>query len=499
MNYNLLDYAFIPVIWSDGRADRVGIKTALAEAGSIRQIAASNPMDNVALLRFLLAVLYWCKGLPPNQSELEKILAAGQFPPDWFTKLDQHRDCFNLLGDGERFYQNQAYKNQSPEHTINYLIHEVPSGTNKSHFQHTVDFLNGLCPACCAMGLIRLPVFATSGGKGMSSSTGKSPGINSKPPLYVVPMGTTLAANLALSWSPTSLDLGTPEWETPGANLPFVGEVPLLNGLTWLPRSVWLADPEEQESVCVSCGRKERLIRRCVFDGKGSLKAASGIWRDPHVVYAKAKDGKQLSAHAGNALGAPDAAANQWARFLGGLLAEDAAPLGMCHAASTTSAITVSVLGFSSVQNDKYLEAWENRLTIHVSALADKGPNQPASYLELWTKEAMKCLAKAKPPEAKSSSRKHVELLPALAAIRPHIESRVSANISDLLSHPEQAWPKAAGEYGPMMSAAAKSLSPGFTTRALQRRNQIANVRPDMTPRPAPKPRKPKAKKGGDK
>ncbi|MCW5775613.1 MAG: type I-E CRISPR-associated protein Cse1/CasA [Phycisphaeraceae bacterium] len=53
MAFNLVTEPWIPVLRCNGRAERVGIRAALAEAGSIRQIAASNPMDNVALLRFL--------------------------------------------------------------------------------------------------------------------------------------------------------------------------------------------------------------------------------------------------------------------------------------------------------------------------------------------------------------------------------------------------------------------------------------------------------------
>lgn len=60
MNFNLIDERWIPVLLADGRYERVGIRTALSQAGRIRQIAASNPMDNVALLRFLLAVVVWC-------------------------------------------------------------------------------------------------------------------------------------------------------------------------------------------------------------------------------------------------------------------------------------------------------------------------------------------------------------------------------------------------------------------------------------------------------
>ena len=49
MTFNLLDEPWIPVLYADGRAERVGIRTALTNARAIRQIAASNPMDRVAL------------------------------------------------------------------------------------------------------------------------------------------------------------------------------------------------------------------------------------------------------------------------------------------------------------------------------------------------------------------------------------------------------------------------------------------------------------------
>jgi len=51
---NLLTMKWIPVLRTNGKPDRVGIRDALTQAGSIRQIAASNPMDNVSLLRLLL-------------------------------------------------------------------------------------------------------------------------------------------------------------------------------------------------------------------------------------------------------------------------------------------------------------------------------------------------------------------------------------------------------------------------------------------------------------
>ena len=483
MNYNLLDEKWIPVLYRDGAWDRVGIRKALEDAARIRQVAASNPMDRLAILRFLLTLLYWCRGNPPEDAGGEAVEA---FPSDWFSKLDANRDCFNLLGEGKRFYQNSAYRRIKAEHTTNYLIHEVPSGTNKWHFRHSTDKMNGLCPACCAMGLIRLPVFATSAGKGMTYDSGKSPGINSKPPLYVLQIGTSLAATLRLSWNKAKLETGTPEWETPNMQLPKTGEVPLLTGMTWLPRSVWLSDPKEHESECISCGRTERLIWRCVFDGKGSSKAEARIWRDPHVLYSPSGKREVTSLRASDALGAADAAAGQWARIMGGLLESSVI--------SSTGG-SIWIVGFSTVQNDKYLEAVERVIPLR------SPPDQLQESIEKvqrWQQKARGLGRRLIPPKEKKASRKHKEIAPMLSAIRPHVEGKVSAKVGELLAGNDDAWEDAASEYRPMMWKVARSLSPGFTTAAVQRRKQIARVAPDMRPRAEPDKR-PKRKKGGDK
>ncbi len=188
MNYDLLEGQWIPVLWKDGKTNRLGIIDVLTEAGRIRQIASSNPMDRVAVLRFLLALLYWCKGNPPDK------IPDDSFPQGWFNKLYANKDCFNLLGNGKRFYQFKPVSGKDEKLSANYLIQEVPTGTNFWHFRHSIDKASGLCPACCATGLLRLPLFATSGGRG------KPPGINAKPPIYVIPLGSSLAETLLLSW-----------------------------------------------------------------------------------------------------------------------------------------------------------------------------------------------------------------------------------------------------------------------------------------------------------
>jgi len=474
VNYNLLEEKWIPVLRSDGQTHRVGIREALTQAGRIRQIAASNPMDRVAIVRFLLAVLYWCKGNPPDDTSAN---LADLFPADWFSKLDENKECFNLLGEQKRFYQ---YREQGDEPlTASYLIHEIPTGTNAWHFRHATDKRDGLCLACCAMGLLRLPLFATSAGRG------KSPGINAKPPLYVIPVGKSLAATLRLSWWQVS-DLGTPAWEAPNQPLPEDGEVPFLLGLTWLPRRVWLDDPEKPKGNCISCGRSDRIIRMCVFAGIGSTRAQAGrTWRDPHVVYEQSSKGDSTSLHGSNALGAADAAAGQWTKIVAGIL-------GGQRANDVSSAW---VVGFSTVQNDKYLEAMEWLIPFPYSAHHDQAS---IAKFERWQKEGSNLVRKLRSLCKEKLPRKHIEIPPVLSAIRPHVEGRVSTKMGELLAGGDNAWERAASEYRPMMEMIAQSLSPGSTAAAVQRRKQIANVLPDMRPK-TESGKKPGRKNGGDK
>ncbi|MBM3472617.1 MAG: type I-E CRISPR-associated protein Cse1/CasA [Armatimonadetes bacterium] len=53
---NLLVEGWIQILWACGEPGRVGIWDPLTKAAPIRQIAPPNPLDGVALLRFLLAV-----------------------------------------------------------------------------------------------------------------------------------------------------------------------------------------------------------------------------------------------------------------------------------------------------------------------------------------------------------------------------------------------------------------------------------------------------------
>ena len=276
MNYNLLDEPWIPVLSNDGHFHRWGLLDVLKQTDRVQQFASSNPMDRVALLRLFLAILYWTRGNPP---EADRAQPTELFPVATLTPLNERRESFNLLGDDKRFYQFHTLGAEVDSGSAaGYLIHEVPTGTNPWHFRHTTDNQDGLCPACCAMGLVRLPAFTTIGGRGWTT------GVNGTPPIYAIPKGATLGETLARSWRPVP-SLGVPAWIEPDAGLPKEGEIPILTGLTWLPWRVWLGEPGSEALVCANCGRQGPTIRRCVrAQTQKPARVGQPPWQDPHAV-----------------------------------------------------------------------------------------------------------------------------------------------------------------------------------------------------------------------
>lgn len=452
MNYNLLEEEWIPVLYHDGRWERVGIRKALGDAHRIRQIAASNPMDRVAILRFLLAVLYWCRGSPTYETRQE---LGVQFPVDWFSKLDENKDCFNLLGEGKRFYQDSTAQRNRPATD---LIQEIPTGNNFWHFRHSTDEKDGLCPACCAMGLLRLPLFSVSGLPNLKS------GINGAPPVYVVPYGTCLADTLKANWNPKGQQLGVPAWVKPDIRPPEDDDVPLLSGMTLLARRVWLHDPETS-GICVNCGTKTTaLVLTCEFQTAGEQR--NDRWNDPHVVYLDKTPRK--------AVRAPDLTAagkfrldRPWA----GLVARfaETGKFG-----SEDKPMSLLVVGFATYQA-KNIDVWERSIDLPAKQSMQ---GELSSTTEMWQKEAWWVEKRIE-----RICRSEVEGKVVTSSTRPHVEHRVSAEAGRLMTGSEEDWQTAAEEYQPFMSKIARSLSPGFTTAAVQRRREISYTVPDMRPK----------------
>ncbi len=268
--FSLVTEPWIPVMWRDGATERLGLAETMRRAHEVRGIVAPNPMDRVAILRFLLAVLYWCRGNPDDGATWEP---DAPLPSGWFTKIEEERARLNLLGDGPRFMQTQGITRQRP---VTDLMLEIPSGNNFRHFRHVTDYDAAFCPACCAVGLLRLPLFATSGLPDLKA------GINGTPPIYALWLGETLADTLQVNWRPAT-DVGRPIWEQPRL-AETTGPVPLLHGMTVPARRAWLKEAVAEPTACTHCGAtSRRTVRECLSESAGELKSSG--WTDPHVVY----------------------------------------------------------------------------------------------------------------------------------------------------------------------------------------------------------------------
>lgn len=447
--YNLLEEKWIPVLFESGDFGKVSALEALENAHQIRQLVPNNPMDRVGILRFLIALLYWSRGSP---SEVEQANPTEPFPKGAFDKLRENRDCFNLLGNGRRFYQDEECKNDKRQKSINYLLQEIPTGTNFWHFRHSTDFETGLCASCCAMGLLRLPIFTTSGGSGLS------PGINGRPPIYVLPLGESLLQTLSLSWKPIQdeTQIGTPTWESPNLKLQKEAQVPFLTGLTWLPRRVWINESDHIESTCFLCGQKKVIYQSCLFIGNGTLSSINPVWDDPHVLFRRDQKGEAIPIFSDDSLGSPARSSGQWANITKAL---DERFNGKTQ--------NVFVVKFATVQNDKYLEAVEETISI---------PKQKTSLFTEYCKSWIKACPKTtdKTSRSRSLSKAHG------ASIRPDIEHHVSSRIPSLLKEGEPAWQEAAKQYEPLMEALSGALAPGNTVKSLEKRQYISSLKPQV-------------------
>ena len=180
-------------------------------------------------------------------------------------------------------------------------------------------------------------------------------------------------------------------------------------------------EPGEQPGVCIACGARETpLVLTCEFQSAG--RQENDLWNDPHVVHSNATPRKALKA--------PDLRAagkfkmdRPWTDLL-------------AHIAETPrfgpggKPISLLVVGFATGRALN-IDVWER--TIPPPA-TESIKATPACLIRQWQKQSSGLIRKVRPRDQKGSCRKHVEIRSTLAAIRPHVERRVSARAGELLA-----------------------------------------------------------------
>ena len=106
VNYNLLDEKWIPVFMNDGDFEYASVKHVLNKAAEIRCLALGSPLDQFAVHRFLLTLLYWKAGLAGGVDQLRRSLLSGKIPASVIDGIIGESDSFDLFDKEKPFLQD---------------------------------------------------------------------------------------------------------------------------------------------------------------------------------------------------------------------------------------------------------------------------------------------------------------------------------------------------------------------------------------------------------
>lgn len=126
--FNLLDEPWLPVERVDGSSDTLSLLEVFSQSRQITRFVGDLPLQDFALHRLLLAVLYGV--LPGGASdEVWKVLWNGEFPTAVTAYLERYRHRFDLLDPEQPFYQVAGLTTAKGEMTgLERLILDVPNG-----------------------------------------------------------------------------------------------------------------------------------------------------------------------------------------------------------------------------------------------------------------------------------------------------------------------------------------------------------------------------------
>lgn len=284
--YNLLEEAWIDVVGIDNTRDSIGIKQLLLEAHQLLQVTDDSLLMQYGIYRFLIAFVSDMLNISTIE-DIEEILNKGYLPSNIIDNYcADHYDKFYLFSEDRPFYQNPRIKEKNKKKSIALLFQILPSGNNIIHFYHKFEDEHAISPSVCAKALCALTPFTAIGGRGYKAS------INGKPPWYILIKGKNLFETLILNCTGIHIEVNDNKapilWKEPNImKNTLVQQTSTLQGLTWLPRYIYLY-PRER-GICTYLGKEsDILVSEIEFEQAWSFE---GSWIDPHVSYIKGKKG----------------------------------------------------------------------------------------------------------------------------------------------------------------------------------------------------------------
>jgi len=210
--FNLLTDPWLPVLLAAGPPRSVSLLEALAQAHEFRGLALAHPLEHMAVLRLLLAVLYRVITHPPDLSDLQRLYRDGRLPADAIaTYLEEHRERFSLEGETP-FLQVPDLETAPTAITI--LTADLPQGGWPLLTGRPDTDPPPLTPAQAARVLLAHQAFALGGLMNRHGVTAALDAPSARFALFHA-VGDTLARTLLLNLASPTAPADLPFWERP--------------------------------------------------------------------------------------------------------------------------------------------------------------------------------------------------------------------------------------------------------------------------------------------
>ncbi len=173
-SFDLRTQPFIPCLCKDGQVRELDLADVLTGAHGLRELSGDTPLQTVAILRLLLAVLY--RTMPVyNKNEWTELWRQDTLPVDAITRYLNAQEGFDLFHPTRPFMQvgGMTMTNAAP---LAVLANEAATGNNATLFDHRTDAAPpAYSPAQAARLLLTAQAFALGFGKAAEATVNGKP------------------------------------------------------------------------------------------------------------------------------------------------------------------------------------------------------------------------------------------------------------------------------------------------------------------------------------
>ena len=281
-SYNILTEPWITVLQNDGTPAQMSVLDVFKKAHELQAITEGTPLASYSVTRLLIGFLLDAYR-PQNLNDLLDLEKAGKFDVDalrrYITLCEAEGVSFDLFDKDRPFLQSvydPILDGKSPVSAAK-LIYHMPSGTNKTIFDHghRAEKEAVLSIPDAFKGLLVNLIFLGTGGAGYFSN------LNGAPCMYFLVEGSNLFETLVRN-IPLSEYVGI-EYEQPPILWRYkekidrtdMTEISFLLGYICPSRRIQLRPAKEKTST---------LVHNCWYS-PGHKFTNKDIWQDPHMAY----------------------------------------------------------------------------------------------------------------------------------------------------------------------------------------------------------------------